>query len=195
MSAGESNASANNASGHSASDPAGVAASIRQVVRDVPGFPRPGVVFKDITPVLLDAELFMRAVAALAQPFASEDITHVVAVESRGFIFGAPVALSLGASFVPVRKPGKLPGVTLRESYALEYGSDALELQADALVEARGILVVDDLLATGGTAGAACRLVQRAGGRVTACTFLIELAALDGRQSLGGTRVEALVVY
>jgi adenine phosphoribosyltransferase len=172
-----------------------VADAVRRTVRDVPDFPKQGIVFKDITPVLLDAQLFSRVCAALAEPFRGADITHVVAMESRGFIFGAPVAMALGAGFVPIRKPGKLPSATVREDYALEYGTDALEMHADALAGSRGVLVVDDVLATGGTAAATCRLVERAGGKVTGCAFLMELTFLPGRTALAGRRVEALVAY
>jgi adenine phosphoribosyltransferase len=176
-------------------DRARVADAVRRAVRDVPDFPKPGIVFKDITPVLLDAQLFKQVCAALAEPFSRAGISHVVAMESRGFIFGAPVAMALGAGFVPIRKPGKLPSETVREDYALEYGTDALELHADSLAGSRGVLVVDDVLATGGTAAAACRLVERAGGKVTACAFVIELTFLPGQAALGARRVEALVAY
>jgi len=168
---------------------------VLRAIRDVPDFPKPGIMFKDITPVLLDAALFGRVVAGLADPFARDGVSHVVAIESRGFILGAPVALELRAAFVPVRKPGKLPAATVREDYTLEYGADALEMHADALRGAKGVLVVDDVLATGGTAAAACRLVERAGGRVTGCAFMIELAALGGRAHLGDRHAESLVVY
>ena len=176
-------------------DRAEVATAVRSAVRDVPNFPKPGITFKDITPVLLDAGLFPRVTSALASLFVRADVSHVVAIESRGFIFGAPVAQALGAAFVPLRKPGKLPSATVREDYALEYGTDALEMHADALAGSRGVLVIDDLLATGGTAAAACRLVERGGGRVTACAFLVELTLLNGRRALGSQRVEALVAY
>lgn len=174
---------------------AGVAAAVRQAIRDVPDFPKAGIVFKDVTPLLLDATLFRRATDALGAPFLGDRITHVVAIESRGFIFGAPVAQALGAAFVPVRKAGKLPGAAVREEYALEYGTDALEMHADAVSEAARVLLVDDVLATGGTAAATCRLVERAGARVAACAFLIELRFLDGRSRLGGRRVESLLTY
>lgn len=168
---------------------------IRRAIRDVPEFPKPGIVFKDVTPLLLDASLFARTIKGLASPFLNDGITHVLAVESRGFLFGAPVALALGASLVPVRKSGKLPSRTLREPYALEYGHDALEIHDDALRGARGVLVVDDVLATGGTAGASCRLAERAGALVRACVFLLELASLNGRSALRERRVKALVQF
>ena len=172
-----------------------VAADVRLAVRDVADFPKPGILFKDITPVLLNAALFVRATDALAAPFAGQGVTHVVSIESRGFILGAPVAQALGASFVPVRKPGKLPSRTVREDYALEYGTDALEMHADALAGARGVLVLDDVLATGGTAAATCRLVERICALIAGCSFLLELSALNGRAALGRRRVESLVAY
>jgi adenine phosphoribosyltransferase len=164
-------------------------------IRDVPDFPRPGIVFKDITPVLADAGLLPRAVEAMAEPFAADRIAYVVGVESRGFILGAPVALELGAGFIPVRKPGKLPHRTSSAEYALEYGTDRLEIHADAHAPEARILVVDDVLATGGTAAATCRLVEGLGGVVVGCSFLIALSFLPGRAALAGRRVEALVTY
>jgi adenine phosphoribosyltransferase len=174
---------------------ADLAALLRAAVRDVPDFPKPGILFKDITPVLRDADLFRRATAAMADPFRDAGITHVIAIESRGFIFGAPIAQSLGAAFVPMRKPGKLPYLTEREEYDLEYGKDALEVHRDAMAREARALVVDDLLATGGTAGAACRLAERFGAQVVACAFLIELAFLNGRARLGARDVRALISY
>jgi adenine phosphoribosyltransferase len=176
-------------------DRVAIASEVRRAIRDIPDFPKPGILFKDITPVLASSSMFSKVMMALAAPFESAGITHVVSIESRGFILGAPIALELRAAFVPMRKPGKLPAATVREDYALEYGTDALEMHADALHDAKGVLVVDDVLATGGTASAACRLVERAGGRVTGCAFMIELAALGGRRALGDRRVESLVVY
>jgi adenine phosphoribosyltransferase len=168
---------------------------LRTAIRDVADFPKPGIVFKDITPVLRDAKLFGRSTAAMAEPFRTMGITHVVAIESRGFIFGAPVAQTLGAAFVPMRKPGKLPFLTEREEYDLEYGKDALEVHRDAMARDARALIVDDVLATGGTAGAACRLAERFGVRVVACAFLIELAFLNGKSKLGNRDVRALVTY
>jgi adenine phosphoribosyltransferase len=172
-----------------------IADEVRRTIRDVPDFPKPGILFKDITPVLASPSLFGKVMMALASPFERQGITHVVSIESRGFILGAPVALELRAAFVPVRKPGKLPAAIVREDYTLEYGMDALEIHADALHASKGVLVVDDVLATGGTAAATCRLVERAGGTVVACAFMIELGALKGREKLGDRRVESLVVY
>lgn len=168
---------------------------LRAAIRDVPDFPKTGIVFKDITPVLRDATLFGGATRAMAAPFVGQGITHVVAIESRGFIFGAPIAQQLGAAFVPMRKPGKLPHLVEREEYALEYGTDALEVHRDAMVKGTRALIVDDVLATGGTAGAACRLAERFGVHVVSCAFLIELAFLDGRSKLGARQVHAIVTY
>jgi adenine phosphoribosyltransferase len=170
-------------------------AELRRTVRDIPDFPKPGIVFKDITPVLLDAELFGRTVGAMAEPFASDGITHVAGIESRGFILGAPTALALGAAFVPVRKPGKLPALVERVDYALEYGVDALEVHRDALGAGHRVLLVDDVLATGGTAAAACEVMQRLGAEVVGCSFLMVLSFLGGAERLSGRRVETLVTY
>lgn len=172
-----------------------VSTRVSAVIRDVPDFPKPGIIFKDITPVLLDAALFREATDALAAPFADDGITHVVAIESRGFILGAPVAQLLGAGFVPFRKPGKLPHIVERVEYALEYGVDALECHRDAFGAGGRVLVVDDVLATGGTAAAACSLVEALGAAVRGCSFLVELSFLAGRERLAGRRVERLVQY
>ena len=171
------------------------AARLKAAVREVPDFPKPGILFKDITPVLGDAILFPVATSAMALPWRDAAITHVVAIESRGFLFGAPVAQALGAGLVPVRKPGKLPAATVREDYVLEYGTDALEIHADALPSGARVLVVDDVLATGGTAAAACALVERAGGTVAGVGVFIDLPFLNGRGRLAGRRVEAVVSF
>jgi len=172
-----------------------LAAQLRRAIRDVPDFPKSGIVFKDITPILLDAALFHRATEAMAAPFAGDAITHVIGIESRGFILGAPVAQHLGAAFVPVRKPGKLPSTVERVQYALEYGTDALEMHRDALSSDDRALVVDDVLATGGTARATCELVERIGARVVGCSFLMTLSFLPGVQNLSSRRVASLVDY
>src|SRR5689334_22623585 len=170
-------------------------ADVRRTIRDVPDFPKPGIVFKDITPVLGNALLFKEITDEFARRASGLGVTHVVGIESRGFILAAPIAQALGAGFVPVRKPGKLPAKSLREGYALEYGTDALEVHEDGLgAGARGLLV-DDVLATGGTAAAACRLLERAGAAIVACEFLIELTFLGGRSRLGDRRTAALLTY
>ncbi|MCC7247361.1 MAG: adenine phosphoribosyltransferase [Lysobacter sp.] len=152
-----------------------------RLIRDVADFPRPGIVFKDITPVLADAAAFDAVLEALAAPWRETPIDAVLAIEARGFIFGAPLARALGAGFVPIRKPGKLPGRTLSQRYALEYGHDTLELQADALPIGARVLLVDDVLATGGTLKAARTLAERAEADIVGAAVLIELTALGGR--------------
>ncbi len=168
---------------------------IREAIRDVADFPKPGVIFKDITPVLLDPRLFGLAARGMAQPFAGAGVTRVVAIESRGFMFGAPVALGLEAGLVPVRKPGKLPAARQRVEYTLEYGTDALEMHADAIGPHDRVLIVDDVLATGGTAEAAGRLVRARGATIAGFSFLIELGFLKGRERLVPQHVESLVLY
>jgi adenine phosphoribosyltransferase len=168
---------------------------VRAAVRDVPDFPKAGILFKDITPVLGDPVLFAEVTDAMAAPYQGAGVSHVVAVESRGFILGAPIAQQLGAAFVPVRKPGKLPHRTIRQDYALEYGSDAVEMHADALGGDARVLIVDDVLATGGTAAATAVLCERAGARVVGFSFLIVLAFLGGDRRLDGARIETVVSY
>lgn len=162
--------------------------AIRAAIRDVADFPKPGVGFKDITPLLADAQLFRSATELMADPFRSAGVTLVVAVESRGFLLGGPVAQSLGVGLAPIRKPGKLPSRTERLEYTLEYGTDTLEIHADACGAAARVLIVDDVLATGGTARAACQLVERLGATVVGCTFLLELTFLPGAVALEGRR-------
>jgi adenine phosphoribosyltransferase len=161
----------------------------------VPDYPKPGIVFKDVTPLLGSARLFAEVCEAMTEPFLADAVTHVAAIESRGFLFAGPVALGLDAGAVPVRKQGKLPCRAEREEYALEYGSDVLEMHSDALPHGARVLVVDDVLATGGTAAAACRLVERLGAEVVGCSFLIRLGFLDGLKRLGERRVSALITY
>jgi len=168
---------------------------IYQAIRDVPDFPKPGILFKDITPLLLDPTRFRRAVELMAAPFRGSGVRRVVSIESRGFLLGAPIALLLDAGLVPIRKPGKLPAARGRVEYALEYGTDALEMHRDAVGHGDSVLIVDDVLATGGTAEAAAKLVRAHGGQVAGFTFLIELEFLKGRARLGNERVEALLHY
>ena len=164
-------------------------------IRDIPDFPKKGIVFKDITPVLADADLFRRVVETLAARYRGERISKVVGIESRGFLFAAPVALALGAGLAIVRKPGKLPWRTIREVYALEYGEDSLEMHLDAVGPAERVVVVDDVLATGGTAGAVGNLLSRQGAELVGYSFLIELGFLHGARRLGPDKVHALVKY
>ncbi|HSB20743.1 MAG TPA: adenine phosphoribosyltransferase [Anaeromyxobacteraceae bacterium] len=168
---------------------------IRARIRDVPDFPKKGIVFKDITPVLSDAGLFRRVVDAFAARWKGEGIDKVVGIESRGFLFAAPLAYALGAGLCIVRKPGKLPWETMREAYQLEYGEDSLELHVDALGPGDRALVVDDVLATGGTADAVGRLVARQGAQLVGYSFLLELSGLNGARKLGARTVHALVRY
>jgi adenine phosphoribosyltransferase len=163
-----------------------LARDVLRTLRPIPDYPKPGVVFQDITPVLRDGRLFRRVVEAMAKPFAGAGITHVLGIEARGFILGGPVATVLGAGFVPARKPGKLPWESVREAYELEYGSDALEAHRDSWAEAAKVLVVDDVLATGGTARAAGQLARALGAELAGWSFLLEIAALGGRAKLAG---------
>jgi adenine phosphoribosyltransferase len=163
-------------------------------IRDIPDFPKPGIVFKDITPLLADTTAFRTAVDRLIEPYRGR-VDMVLGVESRGFIMGAPAAYALGTGLALVRKPGKLPHQTYAARYELEYGTDTLEIHHDALGAGQRVLVVDDLLATGGTASAAVELVERCGGRVVACAFVIELAFLNGRRRLGTHEVSSLLRY
>lgn len=173
---------------------AGLAQDLGRLLRVVPDFPKPGIRFQDVTPLLQDPAAMARALDALEERARSLRPTAVAAVESRGFLFGAPLALRLGVAFLPVRKPGKLPWRTFRESYSLEYGEGVLELHQDAADAGERVLLVDDLLATGGTARAAVDLIRRTGAEVVGCGFLVELAALDGRRRLHGIETFALVV-
>lgn len=168
---------------------------IRGLIRDIPDYPKPGIVFKDITPLLASPDAFRAATDAIAAPFANTGVTHVVAIESRGFILGGPVAQQLGTGFIPVRKPGKLPAKTLRETYELEYGTDSLEIHADAFGEQARVLIVDDVLATGGTADATRRLVEASGAAVVGFSFLIALSFLPGRHRLAGRTVHSVITY
>jgi len=182
-------------------DPEALRALVRGKIRDVPDFPKPGILFRDISPVLADAdalaaalELHVHCIADLVGPKA-ERVDKVVGIESRGFLFGMALAHRIGAGFVLVRKPGKLPMATVEATYALEYGEDRLQIHADAIAKGERVVLVDDLLATGGTAAAARDLVQRIGGHVVAALFLVELTGLQGRARLPDLRVEAVLAF
>jgi len=168
---------------------------LKTKIRHVPDFPKAGILFYDITTLLNDREGFRDMIGALAAPYADKGIEQVVGIESRGFILGAAVANQLGAGFVPIRKPGKLPSKTHREDYALEYGTDGLEIHCDAVREGQRVLLVDDVLATGGTARAAAGLVRRVGGELVGLSFLIELNFLKGREKLMGDPVYSVLQY
>lgn len=170
---------------------------IESLVRAIPDFPIPGILFRDITPLLKDAKGFKAAVDLFVDKYKGQEIDYIVAVEARGYMLGAPLAYMIGAGFVPVRKPGKLPGTKFTEEYALEYGTNSLEIHDDAIGHGQRVLVVDDLLATGGTAAATARLLERLGADVIGFAFLIELSFLDGRSTLEalGHEVTSFVTY
>jgi adenine phosphoribosyltransferase len=168
---------------------------LRRFIRNIPDFPKPGIMFRDITPLLAHPEAFREAVRRLAEHFRERDVSAVAAAEARGFIFAAPLALELDAAFVPVRKPGKLPFDTQSFHYELEYGTDTLEMHTDAVREGDRVLLVDDLLATGGTMQACVKLCEQSGAEVVGCAFVIELTFLDGRKKLAPYDVVSLVEY
>ncbi len=168
---------------------------LRAKIRDVPNFPKEGIVFKDITPLLADPRSFQLVIDTFAKRYAQRGIDSVVAVESRGFIFGAPLAYRLDAGFIPVRKRGKLPYKTQSVQYSLEYGTDTIEVHQDAIHKGSRVLVIDDLLATGGTAKATCELVEKSGGVVVECAFVIELGFLQGREKFKGYEIFSLIQY
>ncbi len=169
--------------------------ALKQGIRDVPDFPKKGIIFKDITPLLKDKKKFKAAIELLAGPFKDKKIDAVVAIESRGFIFGAPLAYVLGVGFIPVRKKGKLPWKTLSATYALEYGTDSLEIHQDALAKGARVLLVDDLLATGGTMSSVAGLVRQMGATIVGTVFLVELSFLSGRKQLGRDDIYTLITY
>jgi adenine phosphoribosyltransferase len=177
----------------SASQDPTLAERIGARLRVVPDFPSKGIMFQDVTPVLADAQLFMETIVAMIAPWRGQGITHVAGIESRGFIFAAPIALGLEAGFVPIRKPGKLPWRRATRDYALEYGSGQLEMHEDACPAGAKVLIVDDVLATGGTSRAACELVEAVGGKVVGCGFFLEIEALEGRARLQEQRLDVLV--
>ena len=164
-------------------------------IRNVPDFPVKGIQFKDITTLLKESDIFPMAVDYMYAPFRTQEITKIVGIESRGFIFGAALAYKLNVGFIPVRKPGKLPADTLVEEYQLEYGKDSLEIHKDAITASDQVLIVDDLLATGGTAAATCSLVEKLGGTIVGLSFLIELTELKGRDKISNYNVHSLIQY
>jgi adenine phosphoribosyltransferase len=166
---------------------------LAKILRDIHDFPKPGIVFKDITPLLADPAALSLAVEFLTQPFRDKHVDLVVGAESRGFIFGTAVARNLSAGFVPIRKPGKLPYKTKRVEYALEYGTDAMEIHEDAISPGDSVLMIDDLLATGGTMAACCELVKSLGGNIVGVAFLIELTFLNGREKFGGMPIHSVI--
>jgi adenine phosphoribosyltransferase len=171
------------------------AADLRSLIRDVPDFPKPGILFRDVTPLLADARALRATVRALAEPFRGLGVEKVMGIESRGFVLGTPVALELGTGFALVRKAGKLPWRTRSVTYDLEYGTDTVEMHEDALRPGERVLIVDDLVATGGTAAAAVQLARDCGATIVGCAFLIELSALDGRRRLDVEPIHVLLRY
>ena len=164
-------------------------------IRAVPDFPKPGILFRDITPLLAEPAAFATAIDRLAEPWQADSIDAVAAVEARGFLFAGPLAVKLGVGIIPVHKPGKLPAETISYRYDLEYGSDTLEMHKGILAQKARVLVVDDVLATGGTAEACVRLIESAGATVAGCSFLVELGGLGGRERLAGQRIESVLHY
>ena len=166
------------------------------LIRDVPDFPEKGIIFKDISPLLADGHTLVRAIEAMAKPYADEEVEQVVGIESRGFIFGMGIALSLGCGFIPVRKPGKLPYKTVSQTYDLEYGTDTVEIHVDSLEAGQRVVVVDDVLATGGTMQATCQLLEKLDASVIGLSFLLELSFLRGREKLSNVEsITALLTY
>ena len=169
---------------------------VENLIRDVPDFPEKGIIFKDISPLLANGPTLKRAIEAMAKPYTVEEVDHVVGIESRGFIFGMGIALSLGCGFIPVRKPGKLPYKTVSQTYDLEYGTDTVEMHVDSLEEGHRVVVVDDVLATGGTMQATCQLLEKLDASVIGLSFLMELSFLRGREKLSKVEsITALLTY
>ena len=169
--------------------------NLKELIREIPNFPQDGVSYKDITPLLKDSTGLSVAVQAMLEPFADADVDLVVGIEARGFVFATPIALELGCGFVPLRKSGKLPAATLRHDYALEYGETALEIHTDAITPGQKVLVVDDVLATGGTVAAACQVLEKLGAVVAGISVLAELSFLSGRRLLHGYKLASAIVY
>ena len=169
--------------------------NIKDLIREIPNFPQDGILYKDITPLLKDPAGLSAAVQAMLAPFADAEVDLVAGIEARGFVFATPIALELGCGFVPVRKPGKLPAATLRRAFALEYGETALEIHTDAIAPGQKVLVVDDVLATGGTLAATCQVLEKLGAVVAGISVLAELSFLSGRDLLHGYKLESAIVY
>ena len=172
-----------------------LSARVSRVIRNVPDFPKPGILFKDITPLLADVDLMHEVIGAMGAPFANSDVSHVVGIESRGFLFGMPLAMSMKVAFAPARKPGRLPRQTMSARYALEYGEDQLQMHCDAVQLGSRVLVVDDILATGGTADAVCRLVEQLGATVVGVSLLGEIDGLRLPTALAGRNVQSVVKF
>ena len=169
--------------------------NLKKLIREIPNFPKDGISYKDITPLLKDSAGLSAAVQTMFAPFADADVDLVVGIEARGFVFATPIALELGCGFVPVRKPGKLPAATLRRDYALEYGKATLEIHTDAIAAGQRVLIVDDVLATGGTLAATCQMLEKLGAIVAGISVLAELSFLSGRRFLSGYKLESAIVY
>ncbi|MBX7148420.1 adenine phosphoribosyltransferase [bacterium] len=168
---------------------------LKKIIRDVPDFPKPGIMFKDVTPLLMNPEAFKKVTQIFTDKFSGEKITKVLGIDARGFIFGAPVALNLNVGFVPVRKAGKLPWTKISEEYVLEYGKDKLEIHADAVQPGDRVVIIDDLLATGGTAGAVANMVQKLKAQVVSVAFVVELGFLEGRKKLNDWNIFSIINY
>ncbi len=168
---------------------------LKNLIRDIPDYPKPGILFKDITPLLHDPDGFAESIRQLSAIIGSERCDAIVGIESRGFLFGTAVALDLRIAFVPIRKPGKLPYETVSQSYELEYGTDSVEIHTDALCRGQKVVIIDDLLATGGTMAASCKLVETLGAEVSRCAFVVELGFLEGRRKLENYRVDSLITF
>jgi adenine phosphoribosyltransferase len=168
---------------------------LKKIIRDIPDFPKPGIIFKDITPLLKDPRAFSETLDLLAEASRGSEATDVVGIEARGFIFGGALAAQLGVGFIPIRKPRKLPSATISECYSLEYGSDAIEMHSDALSRGDRVILIDDLLATGGTMKAAVRLVEKTGAKVVRILFVVELAFLKGREQFSGYDMRSLLIF
>ncbi|MFP4017073.1 MAG: adenine phosphoribosyltransferase [Halanaerobiales bacterium] len=166
---------------------------LKAIIRDIPDFPKKGIIFKDITTLLKDPEAFREAINLMAEHYKNYDFDYIVGIEARGFIVGAPMAIQMGKGFIPIRKPGKLPGETISMSYELEYGSNEIEIHSDAIKEGDKVLIIDDLLATGGTVAAAVKMIKELGGELQGIGFLFELAFLNGREQLKGEDVFSLL--